>query len=94
MGLFGESSKEREAREERALAALLKGFEESVKKPEKATDPKKTAPNASQEKKADSPSPEAAPRPATVEDLAEFLARKGVLSLSEWENHKSKQNLA
>ena len=97
MGLFGESRKEREAREERALAAMLNVFEEEVKNSKKTvgipdagknTDLKKSPANAPEEKTA--ASPQSAGRTATVEDLAVFLARKGLLSLSEWEEHKTK----
>ncbi len=100
MGLFGESRKEREEREERSLAAILRSFE--TLSPEKTTDLKKSLGNAAQESHSaptttkqqalDVHAAAAVVRKVTVEDLVIFLAKKGVITLSEWEKYKAECN--
>lgn len=89
MGLFGESRKEKEARENRALEALLKSFEENIKdKGSIVKEPvniKKTsetaAPNEIQAQCS------TALRAGTFEDLLNLLINKKIISVSEWNDY-------
>jgi hypothetical protein len=88
MGFFGESRKEREAREERALNALLNAFEKNIQVEKSA---EKSIPTAIQK---NPPPSETISRQATLEDLILFLDKKGMLPLSEWEKYKTEHRLS
>lgn len=87
MGLFWESKKEKEAREERALEAMLKAFMENPDslQPKQQTPPKTTSMESVQ-KRSSQPQPERSSRiQPTVDTLAQFLIQKGLINKDEWD---------
>ena len=93
MGLFWESAKEREEREARGLEAILRAFETQNLDPNKATEPNKQKtvipPKAILQEPAISPA-KTQVAPVNVNDLAKFLADKGIINLNEWELYSAR----
>ena len=94
MGLFWEKRKIKEEKEAMMLSAILKQFESEIVQGE---DQKKNIKgetfSASIEKPAKLPKA-ASPlkKSASVEDLALFLASKGLFEHKEWEDFQTKKN--
>lgn len=81
MGLFWESSKKREERENKALEAILFQFEKTLSQPSPGLKPKEASLKPVKQ-------PEIIPssiKNPNLDTLIRFLSEKGIIKLSEWE---------
>ena len=94
MGLFWEKRKIKEEKEDQMLSAILKQFESEIvqgqdqKKSVKGEASPVSIPKTVELQKAASP----LNKSASVEDLALFLASKGLFEHKEWEDFQTKKN--
>lgn len=94
MGLFWEKRKIKEEKEDQMLSAILKQFESEIvqgqdqKKSVKGEASPVSIPKPGEFQKAVSP----LNKSASVEDLALFLASKGLFEHKEWEDFQTKKN--
>ena len=88
MGLFWESRKTKEQKEEQMLSAILKQFESELGQVQKKNVSAPSGiPPVSFQKNPSSPQ-----KNASIEDLVRFLSSKGLFEYKEWEDFQTKKN--
>ena len=92
MGLFWESRKIKEQKEEAMLSAILKQFETEINQgqDQKKSSKEDNSPTSTPDKPGKIEN--SLKKTASVEDFARFLSSKGLFNYTEWEDFQTKKN--